>query len=448
MTAATLRQQIQTYLNGYGVPGLNSLTRTMVTLASSALRLPNGVSQGASAYIWLESQIERVISTGGPPSVQPNGWRTIDYNVAIIFDYEVLKPSTSDDTWADGLDAMTTGLQVALRASPNLGTAGEGPYTILTSANEFPFDQQPSISVVLAEPKLVTNTGSILVHGAVVFPVREQVAPAVPSFPNAGNTGVPAGVVLGTYAGPTTFSSGTYNIDSMTINADLQITGSAQVTITRSLINGHVDAGDAAPASYLWMTDCEVNASTWNGAAVGYSHFTLERCNIHGGTTTVNVSGDNQVLDCWMHDQYLAPTSSAHNNGLLCSGNASVGAVNIQHCSISCDTHDNGSGGGPTGAVAFFGDFDLLSGITLNNSYLVAGTGANCGGYTVAGGADPGKTYPTPYNVAITNNTFTRPVIPHSGAPYGTTTDISVINGCSFGSNVYSDTGSAVVANT
>lgn len=176
MTATTVQIQIQTFLTAPKVDGLYTVTRAPVITSPASARLPNGVTAGASAYIWLNVNQETVISTGLPPSTQPNGWRQVEYVTMLIFDYMVLKPATSDDSWIDGLNSMVEAVKTRLRSDPTLGTTGEGALTIFTAANQFPIDT-PSITVVLDPPVTVEGSQSLLVHGSVDFTVYENIPP-------------------------------------------------------------------------------------------------------------------------------------------------------------------------------------------------------------------------------------------------------------------------------
>lgn len=265
------------------------------------------------------------------------------------------------------------------------------------------------------------------------------------AFPDATNTGVPAGTTLTTYSGSTSFTSGTTTIDSKTINGDIQLgSGTAHVTITKSLINGHVDAGDGFSGSLLTLIDCEIQAGTFTGAAVGYNNVVLLRCNINGGGTSVNAQGNVTVTDSWLHNQYLGPVAGTHNNGLLVSGNKTVGPVNVQHCTVACDTLDNASGGGPTGPIAMFGDFDHLDGVTVNHCQIIAGDG----GYAAALGYNTGKPFGSdPANIVYTNNIHTRRSPGGSCGVFGTSTGFLAGSGNVFSGNTYDD-GTPLAANT
>lgn len=175
MTATTVQIAIQTYLQAQSIPGLNQVKRSLQMEADPAQFMGTG-GAGATSYIWLVHQVETVISTGMPPAFQPNGWRQVRYDALLIFDYYVLKPSTTDDTYIDGVNTMVEGIKSALRASPNLGTYGEGGYTIFTSANQFPLDEA-SITVLI-EPPLATDDSDFIIHGSIDWPVYENVPPA------------------------------------------------------------------------------------------------------------------------------------------------------------------------------------------------------------------------------------------------------------------------------
>lgn len=180
MTATTVQLATQAFITARlsAIPGLFEVNRAPVIQVNPTQFLPTGVSAGASSYLWLVRGVETVLSTGGTSNLQPNGWRQIRYDALLVFDYYVLAPSTSDDTWIDGLNNMCTGLSVVLRSDPTLGTSGQGDYTIFTSANQFPLDE-PSITTVIDPPTKAQIPGSqsLLIHGSVDWPIYENVPP-------------------------------------------------------------------------------------------------------------------------------------------------------------------------------------------------------------------------------------------------------------------------------
>jgi hypothetical protein len=276
-------------------------------------------------------------------------------------------------------------------------------------------------------------------------------SPPVAGFPDASNTpsesgGVltygPAGARLTSNLSATTHggfgSVGTLTFSDELINSDLVLnTGStAQLTFQRCKVNGHVDADQSGGS--ITLIDCDIDAGTFSGAAIGYQNVTLTRCQVRGGGTSFNMSRANHATDCWFHSQYLGPTAGTHNNGVLCSGNGTSGAapIDVEHCTVACDTTDNGSGGGPTGPVALFGDFDHLSNITVNNCKIVAGDG----GFGAALGLNVDKPFGSdPTNITYTNNVHTRRSPGGSTGVFGTTTAFLVGNGNVFTGNTYDD---------
>jgi len=109
--------------------------------------------------------------------------------------------------------------------------------------------------------------------------------PAQSGYPNASNTGVPAGTKLTTYSGPCTVTADNTVIDSKTVNCDLQIKAK-NVTIKRSKVNGLVGTSETTPYSFT-LEDSEVDAGFGQYAAVGTTNITLLRANVHGGVTSV-----------------------------------------------------------------------------------------------------------------------------------------------------------------
>lgn len=176
MSAKTVRSAIQTFLQAADTPGLTTLYRSMPYEIPSIAYCPNGQSFGAAGYIWLMAHKETVVSVGGAPSVQPNGWRAVTYAASVVFDWRVLQPDTDDDSWTDGLDDMVDAVKVALRSDPTLGTTGDGALTIFTAANAWP-DPEPSITVILETPLRDDDSAMFTIHGSIDFPVIDTVQP-------------------------------------------------------------------------------------------------------------------------------------------------------------------------------------------------------------------------------------------------------------------------------
>jgi uncharacterized protein YdeI (BOF family) len=157
-------------------------------------------------------------------------------------------------------------------------------------------------------------------------------------WPGPDNTGVPDGVVLSAYTGPTTFSSGTTIIDSKLINDDLVVTGSGNLTVKNSRMVGHFDADTASGT--LTIIDSEIDGTSWVGATVGFQNVTIVRSNISGSQHSV-LCGDNcSVTDSWLHSQH--EHNGDHNNAYISNGGSNVV---LRHNTLHC-TPTGGVGGG------------------------------------------------------------------------------------------------------
>src|SRR5205823_6178278 len=120
--------------------------------------------------------------------------------------------------------------------------------------------------------------------------------PAPPAgFPNAGNTGVPAGTALTAYTGPCVITANNTVIDAKVVDCNLDIKA-RDVVIKRSKINGHMGTVESTPFSYT-LEDSEVDAGIGAWAAVGSTNMTILRSNIHGGTTSVYCFATCEVRD-------------------------------------------------------------------------------------------------------------------------------------------------------
>jgi len=253
------------------------------------------------------------------------------------------------------------------------------------------------------------------------------------SRPNEFNTGWErTGVTLTDYSTPSTILTD-QTLDSRNILTD--ITVSADVIVTRSMINGHIYA-DGVGYSLL-LEDCEIDASTFDGAAVGFQNVTIRRCNIYGGANSVIGSSNIIIEDSILHDQYLAPGSGAHQNGFLSNGGSNVV---IHNCVIHANQPDNGSGGGVSTNLSLFGDFAPIADVTIEGCYFPATPGA----YSVSLGYNPGwpeegKEFgDNPTNVIFRNNVFERGDSGNGGV-FGPVTSFLDDNGNIFENNTWED---------
>ena len=165
-------------------------------------------------------------------------------------------------------------------------------------------------------------------------------SPPASSWPDASNTGVPAGTTLSAYTGPCTITTANTVIDSKTVNCpDLNIQAGG-VSIVKSKVNGHVwSAADTNPAWTVSVTDSEVDGGLVQLPAVGTGNLTVLRSNIHGGETAVQCDDGSvcTVQDSWLHGQAIPPGADWHLGGFLSDGGDHD--IRLIHNRVVCDPH-------------------------------------------------------------------------------------------------------------
>jgi len=231
--------------------------------------------------------------------------------------------------------------------------------------------------------------------------------PSVSGFPNANNTGVPAGTNLTNYTGSCTITTNNVVIDAKTINCDVAIRAKG-VVIKRSKINGQLGTSEETPYSYT-LQDSEVDAGVVQGAAVGSTNMTILRSDIRGGATSVYCYSNCTVRESWLHGQRLPAGADWHLGAFLANddGLDPGGTTNavLVHNTIHCDALPNSADGGCSGNINLYGDFGPISHVTIDNNLFGANTGIS---YCVYGGESSSKPYPNADHVVIINNVFQR----------------------------------------
>lgn len=255
-------------------------------------------------------------------------------------------------------------------------------------------------------------------------------------WPGPQNTGYPHGlpgdsrqpVELTEYTGPTTIRECGAVIDSRIVNGDLVVeagngTSSPEtpcVTIKNSLVKGviHTDAASYGP---VVVTDTEVDVpglSWWEN--IGRYNVFVTRVNSHGSEGVIKCANNCTSHDSWVHGMQLG--GAYHYNAFGGNGMESAnGAFVIQHNWASCGDwagvdSDVTADAGCSAVIGFYGDFAPIRNITVNRNYL-AGQSADLSlpdaenrqpGYCLNPGYYPGKRFPDPSNVKVTDNVFGR----------------------------------------
>jgi hypothetical protein len=231
-------------------------------------------------------------------------------------------------------------------------------------------------------------------------------------FPDASNTGVPAGTALTPWTEGCTITS-TVTIDAKTISCPggLKIRA-AGVVIQNSMVNGRivVDTDENRTWS-LTLTDSEVDAGSGDLPAIYNGNVTILRANIHGGHNGLECQEHSSycsLRDSWIHDQWQLPSGDTHLGGVLVLGNMvpctgtnsglSGLCAELVHNSIVCDAAVNSSGGGCTGDINLLPHFGPLPGALIRDNLL----GGNVGSaFCTYGGS--GMEYPASHIVYMGN---------------------------------------------
>lgn len=236
--------------------------------------------------------------------------------------------------------------------------------------------------------------------------------PSAGGFPSAANTGVPAGVALTPYTGPSRITEPGTVIDSKLVTTPLVITaGAHNVTIRNSVIraNGYFLVLNGEGATNLQIIDSELdgNGNTSNDAAVGGENYTIVRANIHGTVDGLKIGDNVTVQDSYIHD--LARSPGSHNDGIQSLGSNDV---KILRNTIIAES------GSTSAIILSTGSAQSMRRILIDGNLLGGGAYTVYGGY-LKGTDDLAKVS----DITISNNRFTTSVYPNGGA-YGPLTSV------------------------
>lgn len=226
--------------------------------------------------------------------------------------------------------------------------------------------------------------------------------PPPPSgYPDASNTGVPAGVTLTPMSG-TTFGTPGQVINGRDISGCVTVTAD-NVTIRNSRIRGVGTCGGshvvhvAGGVDNLLIEDTEIDGlGQSRGSAIGNSGFTLNRVEIHNvGSDGVYAEQDVTITNSWIHD--LIFMSGDHNDTIMTNGN--MDNVLIKHNRLENEYTQ-------TAVIALFEDFGGIFNVLVEDNILAGG------GYTVYAG---GNTSMPHGNIRFVNNKFSKQFYPNGG---------------------------------
>ena len=261
----------------------------------------------------------------------------------------------------------------------------------------------PTTSTTIPTTTTTDSTSSPTSSTASPTTITSATTTPAPSagFPDASNTGVPAGVALSNYTGPCTITAASTVISGKLIGCDL-IIKAANVSVTDSRINGRLLSNTSGAS--VTVQDSEINGGNQETfPSVSYQNLTLRRVEVTGGQHSVQCSANCTVADSWLHNQYIGAGSTGHVNAFISNGGS---GFTLTHNTLHCTVQPTGTGGGCTADASLFGDFGSISNAKFDgNLFKANSTGA---GYCLQAGYNPGKSFPNPTGVVITNNVFER----------------------------------------
>lgn len=180
----------------------------------------------------------------------------------------------------------------------------------------------PAQSVTLSG----TSGGKALKFGAAT-PTPSPTPPpsgscALPNYPDATCTGVPAGTNLTAYTGPSTITTAGTIIDSKNITTCLIIKASnvtirkSKVACSGSVINNCPD-DPVCPYTNMLIEDTEVSCNNTNGTGITTVAYTARRVNVHGCENVVYAQKDVTIEDSFIHDPIdYTPATDPHTDSI------------------------------------------------------------------------------------------------------------------------------------
>jgi hypothetical protein len=328
-----------------------------------------------------------VYSYGTTTSFPTKTWHSSEYWVDVLF-----RPSTST--------ATTPTPTVTPTASPT-PTPSVTPTPTVTATTTATPTATPTTT---ATP---TPTATSTATPAPTPTVTTAPAATSGSFPGASTTGVPSGVTLTPYTGPSRITEPGTVIDSKLITTPLVVTaGANNVTIRNSLIraNGYWLVLNDEGATNLQIIDTEMDGAgnSSGDAAIAGLNYSLTRVNIHGTVDGLKLGDNVTVQDSYIHD--LIVTSASHNDGMQSLGSDNV---KILHNTILV------ANGATSAIILSTGSAQSIKHVLIDNNQLGGGA------YTVYGGYQSGTDVLSRVtDIVISNNHFSTTVFPKGGA-YG-----------------------------
>lgn len=223
-------------------------------------------------------------------------------------------------------------------------------------------------------------------------------------WPGPDNTGVPAGTTLTAYTGSCTITTAGTVIDARTVNCSPLTVRAANVTISKSQLNGGVNIESAyCSSASMTITDSSVDLPAEVGGNSGSTgilrcNFTANRVDVTGGRRSMYCVNNCVIENSWVHEQGVDPQEEAHFSGIRMEQTGTM-----RHNSITCEATRSGPGSGCSAGLTGYPDFAPVTDNLIERNLFYGGA---AGGSTMCayGGATTGK----PYSNDAANATYIR----------------------------------------
>lgn len=301
-------------------------------------------------------------------------------------------------------------------------------------------------------PLLAVLVALVLAAPLTVFAGRAHfVSAPASSWPDASNTGVPAGVSLTAYTGPCTITTNNTVITGKLVDCtspdNALIIRASNVQVINSSVLGLIDIDTDLSGATGWsltMTDSEVDSGQQQRAAICCGNLTILRSDVQGGQTAIQCEAGSQtgpgdrsptcdIRDSYLHGQDLPVGAQWHAGGFLSEGD--MESIVVDHNYIICDSPMYPPDGGCTGDFNLLPHFGIIHDVTATNNKF----GANeFNGYCVAAGGSIADFGPQAHHIVFTDNVWEHGVTGICG-DFGPVTDCQEPSGGDFVGNVWSN---------
>ncbi|MET0188601.1 MAG: DUF4082 domain-containing protein [Pseudonocardia sediminis] len=220
--------------------------------------------------------------------------------------------------------------------------------------------------------------------------------PPATGFPDASNTGVPAGVALSAYTGPRTITTPGTVIDAKQITGGLDIR-TTDVMITRSSVTGNVDVSESGSLS---ISDTFIDAGDRSGTGLGAYNYTAIRVHVIGGNRSMLCVKNCTIRDSYVHGQMIDEGGTNHESGIRMEQNTT-----LIHNTIGCDAPTIPPDAGCSAGLTGYGDFAPVQNNLIQNNLFLPTPGGAC----AYGGSSAGKPYSDgARDIRFIDNVFSR----------------------------------------